>query len=77
MLALKAADVLHNVQSILMDRSEGQDLSNRFNAPPEHALRYYQDVASLVSRRMPLCLRGTTSRLPKALQKSVHGLGKT
>jgi (p)ppGpp synthase/HD superfamily hydrolase len=73
-LALKAADVLHNAQSILLDLSQGQDLARRFNAPVERTLWYYQSVAEVIWRRMPECQAGTVSGLPKALRRSVETL---
>jgi len=51
--AVKAADVLHNAQSILYDlRHEGPSVWQRFTRGPEQMLGYYGRVAALVSVRL-------------------------
>ena len=52
-LALKAADTLHNVQSILRDlRIHGERVWERFNAPREEQLWYYGSVAEIIAARL-------------------------
>ncbi len=51
--ALKAADVLHNAQSIARAlRSDGASAMARFNAPPDEVLWQYRTVAGLVTRKL-------------------------
>jgi (p)ppGpp synthase/HD superfamily hydrolase len=47
--ALKAADVLHNAQSIARDlRTAGSSAMGRFNAPPDDILWHYRSMAALI-----------------------------
>jgi hypothetical protein len=51
--AVKAADVLHNAQSILYDvRREGPGVWQRFTRGPEELLGYYGRVADLVQTKL-------------------------
>lgn len=51
--AVKAADVLHNVQSILYDlRHEGPGVWQRFTRGPQQMLGYYSRVAGLVQVKL-------------------------
>ena len=51
--ALKAADLLHNVQALARDvRAEGRSVMERFNAPPADVRWYYQETASLIVGRL-------------------------
>jgi len=51
--AVKAADVLHNAQSILYDlRHEGPGVWQRFTRGPEQILGYYGRIAALVQARL-------------------------
>jgi (p)ppGpp synthase/HD superfamily hydrolase len=52
--ALKAADTLHNVRSILreLDVSNGLDAMRKFKAEPRHAAKYYLTVAEIVSEQL-------------------------
>ena len=52
-LALKAADALHNVRSILEDiEHHGAEVLNRFNAAPSEVLWYFGRVSALVRERL-------------------------
>jgi len=71
--ALKAADVAHNVRSILADLDAwGARVLGRFNATPDQALWYYQSVSVAVARR----LAGRTTQLPALLAESVKELAR-
>jgi (p)ppGpp synthase/HD superfamily hydrolase len=51
--AVKAADVLHNAQSILYDlRQDGSKVWKRFNRGPEQMLGYYGRIAVLVRTKL-------------------------
>ena len=51
--AVKAADVLHNAQSILYDlRQEGPGVWQRFTRGPEELLGYYGRIADLVQAKL-------------------------
>lgn len=52
--ALKAADTLHNVRSILreLDISDGLDAIAKFKAEPHQAAKYYLTVAEIVSEQL-------------------------
>jgi len=53
LVALKAADVLHNVQSIAEDISHhGATVLGRFTASPTDTLWYYSSVAAIVRERL-------------------------
>jgi hypothetical protein len=74
-VALKAADALHNVRSILADvdsEAGGKrgDVLARFNAGPLDTLWYYKAVSSIVEQR--LADRGT--RLAAELTSAVARL---
>lgn len=50
--ALKAADALHNVSSILRDLAEGRaTFTGRFKATPEQSMWYYEQIARLARAR--------------------------
>ena len=52
-MALKAADVLHNVQSIAEDIAHhGATVLGRFKASPADTLWYYSSVAAIVQERL-------------------------
>lgn len=52
-VALKAADALHNVRSIVEDLTHhGATVMGRFKASPAETLWYYQQITRLVSRRL-------------------------
>lgn len=73
-LALKAADVVHNVRSLLYDVShlDVDTVTRRLNASREDVLWYYERVAravGLAHRRF-----GRHSRLPALLRRSVSAL---
>jgi (p)ppGpp synthase/HD superfamily hydrolase len=52
-VALKAADVLHNVRSLLQDVAvTGIGYMDRFNAGPAETLWYYQSVATICRDRL-------------------------
>lgn len=52
--ALKAADVVHNAQSLIHDlHTEGWTVWSRFNATPAQTLHYYQSVLAIVSQALP------------------------
>ena len=70
-LALKAADVLHNVQSICQDiDAAGPEIMQRFNASPDQTLWYYRSVADVCGRR----LTGPASGLAHELDEAVGAL---
>jgi (p)ppGpp synthase/HD superfamily hydrolase len=70
-LALKAADVLHNVQSICQDiDAAGPAIMKRFNASPDQTLWYYRSVADVCGRR----LTGPASNLARELDDAVNAL---
>jgi (p)ppGpp synthase/HD superfamily hydrolase len=53
LVALKAADVLHNVRSIAEDIAHhGATVLGRFKASPAETLWYYQSVAEIVRQRL-------------------------
>jgi (p)ppGpp synthase/HD superfamily hydrolase len=53
-VALKAADALHNIDSIRRDlRVRGSSLWSSFKRGREAQLRYYQDIAAAVTTRLP------------------------
>jgi (p)ppGpp synthase/HD superfamily hydrolase len=52
-IALKAADVLHNARSITNDlRAHGLDTMRRFNGSAEDTLRYYGHLSEVVQARL-------------------------
>ncbi len=73
--ALKAADTLHNAQSILSDvRRSHLDVWSRFNCSPEDTLWQYRAVADALRNRLsmhPLALEldEAVSRLTEAVEK--------
>lgn len=70
-LALKAADVLHNVQSIVQDIGAlGTGVMRRFNASPEQTLWYYRSIADICSQR----LDGSAADLATELNVAVKDL---
>lgn len=70
-LALKAADVLHNVNSVLQDLDAfGPAVMSRFNAGPGEALWYYCRVADICSG----CLQGPPKQLAEELDDAVTRL---
>jgi (p)ppGpp synthase/HD superfamily hydrolase len=70
-LALKAADVLHNVQSICQDiDAAGPAIMKRFNASPDQTLWYYRSVAEVCGKR----LIGPASHLAAELDEAVNAL---
>lgn len=75
-VALKAADVVHNVRSILHDVSYlGVDtVTRRFNAPRADTLWYYEQVTAAVGPSLTGRLLGRGSRLPNLLRRSVIAL---
>jgi len=71
--ALKAADVAHNVRSILIDLDTwGTRVLGRFNAAPDRTLWYYDSVAKEVARR----LEGHPTGLPALLAAGVEELSR-
>jgi (p)ppGpp synthase/HD superfamily hydrolase len=65
--ALKAADVLHNAQSIARAlRASGRSAMARFNAPPDEVLWHYRSVADLVGEAL-----GTDDPLARELESVV------
>ncbi len=71
--ALKAADVAHNVRSVVIDfDSWGPRVFARFNATPDQTLWYYRSVSELVAKR----LAGRTTGLPALLAESVEELAR-
>jgi predicted enzyme related to lactoylglutathione lyase len=51
--AVKAADVLHNAQSIVYDlKQDGPGVWDRFTRGPAHLLGYYERIAALVEDRL-------------------------
>jgi (p)ppGpp synthase/HD superfamily hydrolase len=71
--ALKAADVTHNVRSILLDlESWGPRVLERFNASRQETLWYYDSVSREITGR----LSGHTTRLPALLAASVQELAQ-
>jgi len=70
-LALKAADVLHNVNSVLQDLDAfGSVVMKRFNAGPRDTLWYYGRVADICSGR----LQGPPKQLADELDDAVRRL---
>lgn len=68
--ALKAADALHNIQSIADDsRKAEQGVFERFNAPADDLIWYYGTVAALCAR----CL-GPANRLAILLAEAIRDL---
>jgi hypothetical protein len=52
-VALKSADALHNVRSILEDiEHHGADVLNRFRAAPPDTHWYYEAIARIASARL-------------------------
>ncbi len=71
--ALKAADVLHNAQSIARAlRSDGATAMARFNAPPHEVLWQYRAVTELVARKL-----GSEDPLLRELQTVVRDFEET
>jgi len=69
--ALKAADVLHNVNSVLLDLDAiGPAAMKRFSAAPSEMLWYYSRVADICNER----LEGAPARLAKELDDAVNRL---
>lgn len=69
-VALKAADLLHNVSSIAHDAEEtGAGVMRRFNASPRDTLWYYRTAASLVRERL-----GADDALARELEAAVAGM---
>jgi hypothetical protein len=69
-VALKAADLLHNVSSIARDAEEtGAGVMRRFNASPRDTLWYYRTAASVVRERL-----GAEDFLARELEAAVGGL---
>lgn len=51
--ALKAADALHNVRSIIIDqRAVGSAVWSRFKRGPEQVLGYYYEIAAIVRQKL-------------------------
>ena len=72
-VALKAADVLHNVQSILQDLdAHGVGVMRRFNAGPSETLWYYDRVSRVCVARMD----GPSRRLAEELDAAVDALAE-
>ena len=70
-VALKAADVLHNVNSVLQDLDAGGPaVMTRFNAGPSETLWYYCRVADVCSG----CLQGPPKQLADELDDAVRRL---
>ena len=70
-VALKAADVLHNVNSILQDLDAGGPaVMTRFNGGPGETLWYYCRVADICSG----CLQGPPKQLADELDDAVRRL---
>jgi (p)ppGpp synthase/HD superfamily hydrolase len=70
-IALKAADVLHNVRSVVHDlRSEGASVMSRFNASAADTLWYYASVADICRER----LEGPARQLAEELHAAVDDL---
>jgi (p)ppGpp synthase/HD superfamily hydrolase len=73
-VALKAADALHNCESLVRDlAAQGPSLWARFNAPRDQQLWYFRSVAAAVARVLgetPLScdLRDTVDRLAAAAE---------
>lgn len=73
---IKAADVLHNVQSLALDLEAADEMNtvlDRFNAGPERQLWYFESVAAAVGKRLgdhPLAreLDRAVARLRAALE---------
>jgi (p)ppGpp synthase/HD superfamily hydrolase len=77
--ALKAADTLHNIHSLLLGlRRDGDSVWKRFSRGPEETLWYYDSVADIVRQRLddhPLSreLDAALARLKRAIGE--HGIG--
>ena len=70
-VALKAADVLHNVHSVLQDLDTvGPAVMTRFNAGPGDSLWYYSRVADICGG----CLQGPSKQLADELDVAVRRL---
>ena len=70
-IALKAADVLHNVRSVAHDlRHEGASVMARFNASAADTLWYYASVADICRER----LEGPARQLGEELHAAVNDL---
>ena len=69
-LALKAADVVHNVRSIIYDIDQlGVDVTKRFNAPQADTLWYYENIAAAIASSFGHRHFGRDSRLPALLRR--------
>jgi (p)ppGpp synthase/HD superfamily hydrolase len=77
-VALKAADVLHNVRSILHDLTvPGADVMKRFNAGPEETLWYYASVAGACRGRLDGAAASLAEELDAAVRELQQALRRT
>jgi len=76
--ALKAADLLHNIVSIVRDlRRDGLRVMDRFNAGPRESLWYYETAARLAASRLPAGdgLGREVLQAAQQLREALTGLG--
>lgn len=72
-IALKAADVLHNSRQVLHDiKAQGLTTMHRFKGSAEDTLRYYSAVSGVVRTRL-----GVDSALAHELDHAVRDLAET
>ena len=76
LVALKTADALHNVRSILEDiEHHGADVLNRFKAAPADTHWYYADIADIAVRRLQAApIAAELSRAAEELGRLVAAL---
>jgi (p)ppGpp synthase/HD superfamily hydrolase len=74
-LALKAADAIHNARSITNDlRTRGLAVMARFRAGPVHTLRWYQDILAAARPRLAADHPALAAELDDAVKTLVREL---
>jgi len=74
--ALKAADALHNVASILADLdTSGASVFARFRAPADQTLWYYRAVADIAAERLAGTPSGLAVELAGAVDRLASAIG--
>lgn len=76
-VALKAADALHNVESLVEDLHwEGPEMWHHFNQGPASQLDYYREIVAVSAQRLgPHPLVDELSNAVQALARAIKGTG--
>ena len=76
-LALKAADVIHNTRSTANDLAAiGATVMDRFNASPRRKLQWYQDVAEAIRPRLETAFPALAIELRESVAMLVDTLSR-